>query len=172
MLERHNGRLNRRGALGLVAGYLKSVTSDRWFDRLHVSPMFGAYWRMRVRAMLFDGQGVHDDGTLSRTAHFLFPRGVAAGGIQFALERADTGTGPLDLRLVVNGRSAATVTAPAPGPFVVTAPYDPHLDYPTSISLHADRTYAYGHPLRRRACRLRGLSWVDASGSPVASITP
>ncbi|MEO8259745.1 MAG: glycosyltransferase family 2 protein [Acidobacteriota bacterium] len=163
MLKRHNRRLPRRETLGLMAGFMKSITYDRCLRGLRVSPPPDAPLRQRLRTILFDGQGVYDDSTLGRKARFLFPFGMPADRIVLDLERNDReATAALRIRIVANGAVVGEQTVAAPGRFSVSVPYDSSRSRPTEVTLLSDRAFAHGPFWRRRSCVLRGTAWSTA----------
>jgi glycosyltransferase involved in cell wall biosynthesis len=159
MLTRHNARLGTRESLGLVVGYVKSQTYDRLMRGLHVTPMFAADWRRRVREVLFDSQGVYDDGSLGRSAHFLFPFGQPIDAITFELERPPAAAGPLRVAAFGGGQLLARHVVAHGGRFSVTVPYSRTQRHPLEVTLTFDRTFGQGLVWRRRACMLRNITW-------------
>jgi hypothetical protein len=163
MLKRHNRRLHTRETLGLIAGFLKSVTLNRCMNGLRLSPFLGAHLRKRLRTILFDSQGVYHDSTLGRKARFLFPFGMPADRIIIDLERNDREwKAPLRIRIVANGAFIGEQTVASPSRFTVHVPYDRSLETPTEVTLLSDRAFARGPFWRRRSCVLRGTSWSTA----------
>jgi len=159
MLKKYNARLRRRETAGLIAAYLKSITFERLIRLFGATPMFGVHWRKRLRSFLFDSQGVYDDGSLGKKAHFLFPLGMRADTIVIDLERLDTRAAtPLTITAIVNGRPVNEQAIASPGVFSVAVPYDGTLDMPTEVILRANRAFVHGRFWRRRSCMLRGTS--------------
>ncbi|SNB46610.1 glycosyltransferase family 2 protein [Geobacter sp. DSM 9736] len=110
--------------------------------------------------LLFDNQGLYDDGALGKRAKLMFPLGVDADLVQLDLETPRE-AGMQAVTCYSNRIRLFSCDLPA-GAATVSIPYNRLLEHPTEVELHFRATFGHGVVWRRRSSFLVGTRLVKS----------